>query len=149
MSIRILAATDFGVLTLIQNNGNWIEDTSSMQDFNFTSIATSADGSVLAGTRQGLYLSTDGGRNWRVANQGLSQQHIRSLAFHPNDQTLAYAGTEPAAIFYSKDGGKSWDKILYLNDRTGAADFDVDPSNPDKMLVNMWRYRRCYFRFMY
>ena len=112
MSISILAATDYGVLTLNQDNGNWTEDNSSMQDSSFTSIATSPDGSILAGTRQGLYLSIDCGRNWMDANQGLSQLHIRSLAFHPDDQSLAYAGTEPAAIFFSKDGGKSWQESL-------------------------------------
>ncbi len=120
MAKKILAATGQGVLTLDKQQDNWVELASSMESVNFTAIAISGDGSILAGSKKGLYLSQDGGKSWQEANQGLSQPHLRSLAFHPEQPELAYAGTEPAAIFFSKDGGNSWQEckeVAALRDR--------------------------------
>ncbi|MEJ2510424.1 MAG: hypothetical protein P8Y72_02390 [Anaerolineales bacterium] len=112
MPRKFLAVTDRGILTLVKKQNNWVEESSHLQNLNFTSVAVSTERVVLAGTKTGLVLSSDGGNTWRDANQGLSHLHLRSLAFHPENPSLAYAGTEPAAIFFSKDGGSSWQECM-------------------------------------
>lgn len=108
MSRKLIAASDQGVITLERKNTHWQTASHRLQDQRFTSIAVSKAGAVLAGTRKGIYLSLDSGETWRESNTGLKETHIRSLAFHPDNPGFAYAGTEPAAIFYSKDGGHNW-----------------------------------------
>ena len=62
-----------------------------------------------AGTDKGQYKSIDGGRNWQL--KGLEQYKIFSLAFHPSDPKTIYAGTEPALLFRSSDGGETWTEL--------------------------------------
>lgn len=97
----------------------------------------------------GIYRSLDAGKTWTL--MGLENtRNIHRIIIHKNDPKVIYAGAIGAAwgdskdrgVYRSKDSGKNWEKILYINERTGAADFDVDPINPDKMFVNMWEYRR-------
>ena len=112
MPRKFLAVTDRGIITLVKKQNNWMEESSDLQNLDFTSIAVSTKGVVLAGTKTGLVLSSDGGISWREVNQGLSHLHLRSVAFHPENPSFAYAGTEPAAIFISKDGGNSWQECM-------------------------------------
>ena len=97
----------------------------------------------------GLYRSIDGGRTWQL--MGLKEtRNIHRIIIHKDDPNIIYVGaigyawgdSEHRGVYRSKDGGKSWKKVLYINNQTGAADFDVDPSNPNKLFVNMWQYRR-------
>jgi len=79
-------------------------------------------GLILAGAVDGVLRSDDGGQSWTEITQGLSLKHIRWLAHHPDVTGLALAGTEPAAIFVSGDGGLSWrlcDEVPALRDRFG------------------------------
>src|SRR5690349_14185506 len=64
--------------------------------------------SILAGTTKGIFRSTDHGQTWHAANEGLTTPHLRWLASHPDVPGLALAGTEPANIFISHDGGATW-----------------------------------------
>ena len=98
---------------------------------------------------RGIYKSIDGGRTWTL--MGLeSTRNIHRIIIHRDNPNIIYVGAMGYAwgdssnrgVYRSKDGGKSWEKILYVNNRTGAADFVVDPTNPNKMLVNMWEFRR-------
>lgn len=97
----------------------------------------------------GVFRSLDRGRTWQY--MGLKEtRNIHRIIIHRDNPNVVYVGALGSAwgdskdrgIFRTKDGGKTWEKILFVNDRTGAADFDADPSNPNKMLVNMWEYRR-------
>ncbi|MCB0548342.1 MAG: hypothetical protein KDD19_12235 [Phaeodactylibacter sp.] len=97
----------------------------------------------------GVYKSIDGGRTWQY--MGLREtRNIHRIIIHRDNPDVIYVGalgnawadSEFRGVYRTVDGGKNWEKILYLNDRTGAADFDVDPANPDKLFVNMWRFRR-------
>jgi len=112
MSPKLIAATDQGVITLIKENSKWEPVSNQLKEQRFTAMAVSEAGAVLAGTRKGIYLSIDSGESWQESSTGLKQTHIRSLAFHPDNPGFAYAGTEPAAIFYSKDGGQNWLECL-------------------------------------
>lgn len=97
----------------------------------------------------GVYRSIDGGRSWK--HMGLAAtSNIHRIIIHKNDPNTVYVAalgtawgdTKDRGVYRTTDGGKNWEKVLYVNERTGAADFEVDPANPNKMLVNMWEYRR-------
>jgi photosystem II stability/assembly factor-like uncharacterized protein len=62
----------------------------------------------LAGTHAGVFRSDDLGRTWQEASQGLSTRYVRWMAYHPDISDLEFAGTEPAGIFVSHNGGGSW-----------------------------------------
>jgi hypothetical protein len=64
---------------------------------------------LYAGGKQGVFCSTDQGRTWRPA--GLQQHNVKSLAASPHTPGLLYAGTKPACIFASRDGGETWQEL--------------------------------------
>ncbi|MEM8486771.1 MAG: hypothetical protein AAF564_14560 [Bacteroidota bacterium] len=102
-----------------------------------------------ANAGNGMYKSIDGGHTWQ--HLGLDDtRNIHRVFVHPNNPNIVYAGVQGAAwgdsehrgVYKSVDGGESWDKILYVDDRTGVGDMVVDPSNPEKLMVAMWHFRR-------
>jgi photosystem II stability/assembly factor-like uncharacterized protein len=107
MTTRLYISTFKGVAICQRDGDDWRMISHSLEKNHATVIATS-DGIVLAGTRDGLFRSTDGGESWNAANQGLNERHVRWLAFHPEQSDLAFVGTEPAAVFRSTDEGQSW-----------------------------------------
>jgi photosystem II stability/assembly factor-like uncharacterized protein len=95
------------------------------------------------------YKSIDAGRTW--THLGLEEtERIHRVALHPGNAEVAYAcalgktwGENPErGVFKTVDGGKSWEKVLYVDERTGCADLKMDPSNPDKLMAAMWDHRR-------
>jgi hypothetical protein len=105
----------------VRRENRWREDDEAMHEHNFTAIAGRGT-NIVAGTTGGLYRSADLGKIWWEANEGLTERHIRWLAYHPDDSELAFAGTEPAAIFVSQDGGQSWNErpeVASLRDKLG------------------------------
>lgn len=97
----------------------------------------------------GVYKSIDGGKTWK--NMGLQKTRtIHKLIIHAHNADIVYASalgtawgeTSERGVYRTKDGGKTWERILFVNERTGAGDFIVDPGNPNRMLVSMWEYRR-------
>jgi len=97
----------------------------------------------------GMFKSIDGGRNWKLA--GLEgTERINRIALHPTNPDIVYAaalgtlwgGNDERGIFKTSDGGKSWTKILYVDENTGGTDVKLDPFNPDKVYASMWQHRR-------
>ncbi len=97
----------------------------------------------------GMWKSTDAGRTWRKV--GLDKaRHIPRVRIHPRDPDLVYAavlgnlyGPSPdRGVYRSKDGGKSWDRVLFANEDAGAVDLILDPTNPRILYATTWRVRR-------
>ncbi|MFK7847059.1 MAG: hypothetical protein AB8G77_17285 [Rhodothermales bacterium] len=102
-----------------------------------------------ANAGNGMYKSIDGGHTWQ--HLGLDEtRNIHRVIVHPDNPDVVYAGVQGAAwgdsehrgVYKSTDGGATWDKILYFTDRTGVGDLVIDPSNPEKLIVAMWQFRR-------
>ena len=97
----------------------------------------------------GVYKSTDGGKTW--ANVGLSDtRHISRIRIHPKDPSLVYVAAfghafgpnEERGIFRSKDGGETWEKVLFKSDKAGAADLTFDLTNPRILYATIWQALR-------
>jgi photosystem II stability/assembly factor-like uncharacterized protein len=97
----------------------------------------------------GVYRSGDGGHTW--AHLGLdATERISRIVLDPTDPEVAYVaalgrewGENPErGVFKTTDGGRTWRKVLYVDERTGAADLAIDPANPRKLFAAMWQYRR-------
>lgn len=97
----------------------------------------------------GIYRTLDGGKTWK--NMGLKEtKTVHRIIIHRDNPNIVYAGTQGSAngpteergVYRTKDGGKTWERILYVNNQTGVADMVVDPSNPNKIIVAMWEYGR-------
>ena len=100
----------------------------------------------------GMYRSTDAGRSW--INVGLkTTRHIARIRAHPQDANLVYVAVlgrleEPDAekgVFRSKDGGESWEKVLFRSETAGACDLWMDPTNPRILYAATWDARRSYW----
>jgi len=104
---KLILATEKGVVVCERNGNTWHVSAHSLTDQHVTSVIA-REGIILAGTKNGIFRSRDVGRNWTEASRGLTVRHIRWMAFHPDLSDFEFAGTEPATIFTSHDGGESW-----------------------------------------
>jgi len=101
-------------------------------------------------TGDGMHKSTDGGKTW--SNIGLEKTGIISwIIVDPNDANIVYAGAlgqgwvsnPDRGVFKTTDGGATWKKVLYVDDKTGAITLGMAPSNPQVLYASMWQaYRR-------
>ncbi len=108
-------------------------------------------GNVSSG--DGVYKSIDGGRSWKNVGLGDTQQ-ISRVRVNPKDPNIVYVAAighlwgknDERGIFRTKDGGKTWEKILFRNAETGAGDLILDPSNPNTLYAAFWRISRKPYR---
>ncbi|MGI9532223.1 WD40/YVTN/BNR-like repeat-containing protein, partial [Lutimonas sp.] len=97
----------------------------------------------------GVWKSMDAGKTWQSV--GLeNSRHISRITIHPSDHNTVYAAvmgniykpTEERGVYKTTDGGKSWKKILYANEQSGAVDLKMDPNNPRILYASTWRVQR-------
>jgi len=111
---------------------------------------TQLRGSITQG--DGVYKTTDGGKTWR--HLGLKEtQAISRIRVHPTNPNIVYVAAlghvygdnEERGVFRSKDGGNTWEKVLYVSDKAGAADLIIDRNNPDVLYASTWQvYRKAW-----
>ena len=97
----------------------------------------------------GLFKTTNAGKSWSYVGLAETQQ-ISRVRIHPKNPDIVwvaafghvYAPNAERGIFKTTDGGKTWRKVLFRNDSTGAADLAVDPSNPDILYASFWQAYR-------
>ncbi|GIV97504.1 MAG: glycosyl hydrolase [Herpetosiphonaceae bacterium] len=121
MEQRLILATDHGVEVYRRAGEGWQPSAAGLRDRQVTSVIA-REGTILAGTRAGVFRSDDGGETWEEASKGLDIRYVRWLAYHPAISDREFAGTEPAGIFISYDGAATWracPEVEALRDRYG------------------------------
>ncbi len=102
----------------------------------------------------GIYKSLDGGENWTL--MGLEKtRNIHRIIIDRDNPDIVYVAAigspwgehAERGVFKTIDGGKTWKNILFVNNKTGAADLVVDSNNPNKLIAAMWQHRRKPYTF--
>jgi photosystem II stability/assembly factor-like uncharacterized protein len=97
----------------------------------------------------GVYKTTDGGDTWQ--HMGLVEsKHISQIRVHPTNPDIVYVGVfghafgpnEERGVYRTKDGGKTWEKVLYKSDKAGVIDLVMNPSNPNELFAVIWEFER-------
>ena len=97
----------------------------------------------------GVYKSTDAGKTW--THLGLEEtRNIGKVRVHPTNPDIVYVAAlghahgpnEQRGLFRSRDGGQSWERILYVNENVGVHDLSMDPNNPRTLYAASWAARR-------
>lgn len=104
---------------------------------------------------RGVYKSTDGGDEWTLMGLG-DTERISRIRIHPENGDVVWVcatghlfnANEQRGVFKTTDGGRTWEKVLYVDEETGCADIDIDPQAPDIVYAAMWQYRRYPDRFV-
>lgn len=160
---HIFLGTASGGVWKTENGGaSWtpVFDEQPIQNIGSIAITQSNPSVVWAGTGEGnprnsvslgegIYKSLDGGKTWKC--MGLQKtRNIHRILIDPNNPDVVYAGVmgNPFAahaergLYKTTDGGDNWKLILHTNDTSGVGDMVMDPSNPNKLFVNMYQHRR-------
>ncbi|MFM1840822.1 MAG: hypothetical protein RIR47_871 [Bacteroidota bacterium] len=104
-------------------------------------------GNIMQG--DGVYKSTDAGKTWK--NIGLKNtQSISRVRVHPTNPDIVYVSAlghafgpnEERGVFKTTDGGKTWNKVLYVNEKAGAEDLVIDQQNPEIIYASIWEVYR-------
>ena len=104
---------------------------------------------VMTSMGDGVYKSTDAGKTW--THIGLdNSRHISDVIIHPTNPDIIYVTAQGAqygpsterGVYRSTDGGNNWERILYVNENTGASSMSMDMTNPRILYAAMWQHRR-------
>jgi photosystem II stability/assembly factor-like uncharacterized protein len=98
---------------------------------------------------KGIYKSTDAGRTWKFVGLRDAGQ-IGAIVVHPTDPNTAFAAvlgnpfahTKTRGVYRTKDGGATWEQVLFLSDSTGAVDIELQPGSPNVVYASMWHGQR-------
>jgi photosystem II stability/assembly factor-like uncharacterized protein len=156
-------ATASGGLLKTTNNGTTFVhqfDHEATVSIGCVSVAPSDPNIVWVGTGEnnprnsvsygdGAYKSTDGGKTWKNMGLGKSFQ-VGRIAIHRTNPDIVYVGAlgrlygpnEERGLYKTTDGGKTWERVLYVDDKTGVIDMRMHPTESDTLLVAMWERQR-------
>lgn len=161
-------ATRNGGLWKTENNGTTFEPIFENQNVNTIgniALAPSNPDIIWVGTGgpnnrestrrgDGVYKSTDGGKTWK--NMGLEDtHHIGRIVIHPKNPDIVYVAAcghlfsfnQERGLFKSEDGGTTWKKSLYINEKVGVTDVIINPSNPDILYAASYERLRLPWHF--
>ena len=102
----------------------------------------------------GIYKSTDGGQNWK--NMGLPKSdRISSIIVDPKNSDIVWVGvlgalwgdSDERGVYKTTDGGTTWNKVLFVDNKTGCSDLIIDPKNSAIMYASFWEFRRTGWSF--
>ena len=97
----------------------------------------------------GIWRTDNGGRSWQ--NLGLKDsRHIARIVIHPKDPHIVWVAAmghlfgpnTERGVYKTTDGGKSWRRVLYVNDQTACSEIVMEPGNPSVLYAGMWRVKR-------
>jgi photosystem II stability/assembly factor-like uncharacterized protein len=102
----------------------------------------------------GLYKTTDGGDNWTKIGLD-STEHISKIVIDPSNSDIVYVAapgplwndSKHRGLYKSTDAGKTWNTILYISEKAGVADLEIDPNNPNVLYATTWEFRRLPYAF--
>ncbi len=157
--INYIGAASGGLWKTSDGGLNWspIFDKQSASSVGSVALAPSNPNQVWVGTGEtfvirpahamgdGIYKSTDAGKNWK--KMGLEKSgRIGRILVHPHNQDIVYAAAlghtygpqKDRGVYRSKDGGETWEQVLFVDEGTGAADLAIDPKNPKILYAAMW-----------
>jgi photosystem II stability/assembly factor-like uncharacterized protein len=157
-----VAAASGGVWKTVNEGTTWepVFDQEASTSIGDVAIAPSNNQIIWVGTGEanifrssmagcGIYKSTDEGKTW--AHLGLAGTNtIARIVIHPQDPDVVYVAAsghewtdnEERGVYKTEDGGESWSKILYVDEKTGAIDLVMDPSDPSILYAAMWQRMR-------
>ena len=158
--IYYVGAASGGIYKTTDGGVHWSEmfDAQPVQSIGSLAVSESDPNIVWAGTGegkirshisvgQGVYKSTDAGETWRL--MGLEQTgRIPRTIVHPTNPDIVYVcalghsyGDQPErGVYRSTDGGTTWAKTLFVDEKTGCSDLAMDPSNPRVLFAGMWQF---------
>ncbi|MGL6069475.1 MAG: VPS10 domain-containing protein, partial [Sediminibacterium sp.] len=161
-NIIFLGTASGGVWKTENGGGSWtpVFDEQPIQNIGAVAITQSNPNVVWVGTGEGnprnsvslgegIYKSLDGGKTWKCL--GLQKtRNIHRIIIDPNNPDIVYVGVmgNPFAehpergVYKTIDGGETWKQILFTNNNSGVGDMVMDPSNPNKLFVNMYEHKR-------
>jgi photosystem II stability/assembly factor-like uncharacterized protein len=101
------------------------------------------------GEGNGMWKSTDAGKTWTHIGL-LDSRHIPRVRIHPKNPDVVYAAvlghlfgpSNERGVYRSTNGGKTWERVLFVNENAGAIDLAIDPTNPRILYASTWRVRR-------
>ena len=157
--IYYAGAASGGIWKTVDGGVNWkaVLDDKPVHSIGSLAVAPSDPQIVWAGTGEphirsnvsvgdGVWKSTDGGTTWN--NMGLeSTFRVSRMIIHPTNPDIVYAASlghayspqKERGVFRTLDGGKTWSKVLFVNDSTGTSDMVMDPNNPRIIFAGMWQ----------
>ena len=115
----------------------------------FVGMGEHAPRGVMTSYGDGVYKSTDAGKTWKKMGLDLTRQ-IANIRIHPANPDIVFVAAQGAingpseerGIYKSIDGGKTWKKVLYVDEHTGCADLSMDMINPRILYAAMWEHQR-------
>ncbi len=157
-----VATASGGIWKTVNKGTDWtpVFDDQPVSTFGDIAIAPSNPEILYAGTGEqnnrqstswgnGVYRSDDGGETWR--HLGLDEtRHIGKVEVHPTNPDIAYVaalgnlwrGSPERGVFKTTDGGRTWEKVLYVDEYTGAVDMVMDPSDPGTLYAATYQRLR-------